>query len=135
LGDRGALEAVLVNVAPAIQRFGLRMCRNVHDAEDVLQDTLLNVAPHLGDFEGRSSLSSWVFSLARSACTSAHRASARRRAARRTLYVPRQSRSKAPVQPGEGFAAARRSALKPVALGRSISTSAATSIPSSVGAA
>ncbi|HEY5377564.1 MAG TPA: RNA polymerase sigma factor [Polyangiaceae bacterium] len=69
LGDREALEAVLASVAPAIHRFGLRMCKNVHDAEDVLQDTLLNVVNHLGEFEGRSSLSSWVFSLTRSACT------------------------------------------------------------------
>lgn len=67
-GDREALEAVLASVAPAIHRFGLRMCRNVHDAEDVLQDTLINVVGHLGEFEGRSSLSSWVFSLTRSAC-------------------------------------------------------------------
>jgi RNA polymerase sigma-70 factor, ECF subfamily len=67
-GDRAALEAVLSRVAPAVHRFGLRMCRNVHDAEDVLQDTLLAVARHLGEFEGRSSLSSWVFSLTRSAC-------------------------------------------------------------------
>lgn len=68
-GEREALEAVLAAVAPSIHRFGLRMCKNVHDAEDVLQDTLLNVANHLGDFEGRSSLSSWVFALTRSACT------------------------------------------------------------------
>lgn len=68
-GDREALEAVLATVAPSIHRFGLRMCKNVHDAEDVLQDTLINVANHLGDFEGRSSLSSWVFALTRSACT------------------------------------------------------------------
>lgn len=67
-GDREALEAVLAAVAPSVHRFGLRMCKNVHDAEDVLQDTLLNVAKHLGDFEGRSSLSSWVFALTRSAC-------------------------------------------------------------------
>ena len=67
-GDREALEAVLATVAPSIHRFGLRMCKNVHDAEDVLQDTLLNVANHLGEFEGRSSLSSWVFALTRSAC-------------------------------------------------------------------
>jgi RNA polymerase sigma-70 factor (ECF subfamily) len=69
LGDRAALETLLASVAPSIRRFGLRMCKNVHDADDVLQDTLINVAKHLGDFEGRSSLSTWVFSLARSACS------------------------------------------------------------------
>ena len=68
-GDREALEAVLATIAPSVHRFGLRMCKNVHDAEDVLQDTLINIANHLGDFEGRSSLSSWVFALTRSACT------------------------------------------------------------------
>jgi RNA polymerase sigma-70 factor (ECF subfamily) len=59
---------LLASVAPSIHRFGLRMCKNVHDADDVLQDTLIKIAKHLGDFEGRSSLSTWAFSLARSAC-------------------------------------------------------------------
>lgn len=68
-GDRAALEIVLTRIAPSVRRFGIRMCKNVHDAEDVLQDTLLNIANHLGEFEGRSSLSSWVFALTRSACT------------------------------------------------------------------
>jgi len=67
-GDREAMEAVLRSLAPAIHRFGLRMCKNVHDAEDVLQDALINVAQHLGGFEGRSSLTSWAFALTRSAC-------------------------------------------------------------------
>ncbi len=68
-GDRKALEAVLASVAPSIHRFGLRMCKNEHDADDVLQDTLISVARHLGEFEGRSSLTSWVFMLAKTACT------------------------------------------------------------------
>ena len=72
-GDRAALEAVLAEVAPAVHRFGLRMCKNSHDADEVLQDTLLSVASHLKDFEGRSSLSSWTFAIARSACARRHR--------------------------------------------------------------
>jgi len=67
-GDREALERVLEEIAPLVHRFGLRMCRHEADAEDVLQDTLLSVASHLGDYEGRASLSSWVFMLARTAC-------------------------------------------------------------------
>ncbi len=67
-GDRAALERLLEEIAPLVQRFGMRMCRHQADAEDVLQDTLLSVASHLADFEGRSSLSSWVFTLARTAC-------------------------------------------------------------------
>ena len=68
-GDRAALETLLQEVAPLVHRFGLRMCRHTQDAEDVFQDTLLSVTTHLHEFEGRSSLASWVFTLARTACS------------------------------------------------------------------
>jgi len=68
-GDADALEELLAGVAPAIERFGRRMCGNPHDADDVLQDTLLSIATHLSEFEGRSSLLSWVFTLTRNACS------------------------------------------------------------------
>jgi RNA polymerase sigma-70 factor (ECF subfamily) len=67
-GERDALEELLAGVAPQIKRFGLLMCKNEHDADDVLQDTLISVANNLAGFEGRASLSSWVFALTRSAC-------------------------------------------------------------------
>ncbi len=67
-GDADAMAMVLGEVAPSVHRFGLRMCRSDADADDVLQDTLLAVTTHLRDFEGRSSLTSWVFTLARTAC-------------------------------------------------------------------
>jgi RNA polymerase sigma-70 factor, ECF subfamily len=67
-GDAAALEQLLASLAPAVHRFGLRMCGSSSDAQDVLQETLLSIATHVRDFEGRSSLSSWVFTLARNAC-------------------------------------------------------------------
>jgi RNA polymerase sigma-70 factor (ECF subfamily) len=67
-GDRAALEELLAEIAPMVHRFGVRMCKNAHDADDVLQDTLISMVDHLGEFEGRSSLGSWVFTLARTAC-------------------------------------------------------------------
>lgn len=67
-GDREALERLLEQIAPLVHRFGLRMCRHQADADDVLQDTLLAVTTHLAEFEQRSSLASWVFMLARTAC-------------------------------------------------------------------
>jgi RNA polymerase sigma-70 factor (ECF subfamily) len=67
-GDRQAIEQLLNELAPAVHRFGLRMCKNAHDAEDVLQDTLIQIVAHIKEFEGRGSLPSWVFALARSAC-------------------------------------------------------------------
>ena len=68
-GETEAMEALLASIAPSIQRFGIRMCRNDEDAQDVLQDALLTIAKHLNEFEGRSSFSSWAFTLARSACS------------------------------------------------------------------
>ena len=68
-GHPEAMEELLASVAPSIQRFGTRMCRNDEDAQDVLQEALLTIAHHLGEFEGRSSFSSWAFTLARSACS------------------------------------------------------------------
>jgi RNA polymerase sigma-70 factor (ECF subfamily) len=68
-GDAAAMERLLTEVAPAVHRFGLRMCRHPHDVDDIVQDTLIAVAKNLSSFEGRSSLQSWVFTLARTACS------------------------------------------------------------------
>lgn len=67
-GDAAALEELLAQVAPSVRRFGLRMCRDPHDADDALQDALLTIATHLGEYEGRASFTSWVFTLVRTAC-------------------------------------------------------------------
>jgi len=84
-GDRSALERVLEEIAPVVHRFGMRMCRHEADAEDVLQDTLLSVATHLKEYEGRSSLASWVFTLARTACAR------RRRGLKNQAHLPEEA--------------------------------------------
>lgn len=63
------MEGLLASVAPSIRRFAARMCRNEADADDVLQDALLSIATNLDSFEGRSSLPSWAFTVARTACS------------------------------------------------------------------
>lgn len=73
-GDRAALEALLRAEAPSIYRFARTLCGE--DVDDVVQDTLLNIAQKLDTFEGRSSFSSWVFALTRSACSRRHRGKA-----------------------------------------------------------
>lgn len=67
-GDRAALAAVLVAATPSIKRFTGRMCRTSAEADDATQDTLLAVAQNLAQFEGRSAFSTWLFTLARTAC-------------------------------------------------------------------
>ena len=67
-GDRAAMEALLTKLAPVVHRFSMSICRNPSEAEDVEQDTLLSITSNLNGFEGRSSLTSWVFALTRSSC-------------------------------------------------------------------
>jgi RNA polymerase sigma-70 factor (ECF subfamily) len=68
IGDEQALAKLLERHAPAVYRFGVRMCRDPEDAKDVVQDTLLAAARGLRDFRGGSALSTWLFTIARSFC-------------------------------------------------------------------
>ena len=74
-GDRRALEALLAFEAPRIYRFGRQMCGHTHDAEDVLQETLLAAARGIGEFRGASSVSTWLYTIARSYCIKKRRRS------------------------------------------------------------
>ena len=75
-GSSGSKESVgklLEALAPTIHRFALRMCRDPEDARDVVQETMLAASRGLGDFRGDSSLSTWLFTIARSFCIKARR--------------------------------------------------------------
>jgi RNA polymerase sigma-70 factor (ECF subfamily) len=51
------------------------MCRDPEDAKDVLQETLLAAARGLREFRGGSSLSTWLYTVARSFCIKKRRTS------------------------------------------------------------
>src|SRR5512133_135114 len=74
-GERRALEDLLSRHERRVYRFGLKMCRDPEDAKDVLQDTLLAVARTVKDFRGASSVSTWLYSIARSFCIKRRRRS------------------------------------------------------------
>lgn len=64
IGDRAEFARLVDAYSAPIYRLGLKMLGNPQDAEDVLQNTFLNALTHLADFEGRSSLSTWLYRIA-----------------------------------------------------------------------
>jgi RNA polymerase sigma-70 factor, ECF subfamily len=67
-GDAAALDQLLRQYQPQVYRFGMKMCRDPEAAGDVLQDTLFAAARSLAGFRAESSLSTWLFTIARSFC-------------------------------------------------------------------
>lgn len=63
-GDRAEFARLVDAYSSPIYRLGLRMLGTPQDAEDVLQNTFLNALTHLSAFEGRSSLSTWLYRIA-----------------------------------------------------------------------
>jgi RNA polymerase sigma-70 factor, ECF subfamily len=74
-GDDRAIEELLQRYQSRIYRYGMKMCRDPEDAKDVLQETLLTMARSLRSFRGASSLSTWLYTIARSFCIKKHRKS------------------------------------------------------------
>jgi len=74
-GDRKALEALVKQHEARVYRFGRHMCRDTHDAEEVLQETFLAMTRSLADYRGAASLSTWLYSIARSFCIKKRRRS------------------------------------------------------------
>src|ERR1700760_907051 len=63
-GDHQAYAELCRRHSKQILRTILRITRNVADAEDTLQETLLRAYAHIGRFEGRSAFSSWLTRIA-----------------------------------------------------------------------
>lgn len=51
-----------------LYNFGLRMCDNPSDAEDMVQDTFLNVFKYLDGFRYETKFKNWLYRVATSAC-------------------------------------------------------------------
>jgi RNA polymerase sigma factor (sigma-70 family) len=80
-GDRDALEQVCKELRDPVFRLALRFFSEPADAEDSAQEILLQVITHLGMFEGRSKLTTWVYRIA-----SRHLLRTKRRGAEPTVH-------------------------------------------------
>ncbi len=63
-GDRTEFARLVDVYYTPIYRLALKMLGDSANAEDVLQNTFLKALQHLPDFEGRSSLSTWLYRIA-----------------------------------------------------------------------
>ncbi len=59
-GDPDALQVIFSRHAPALYQTALRLVGSPEDAEDVVQEGMLNAFRNLGRFEGRSQFSTWL---------------------------------------------------------------------------
>jgi RNA polymerase sigma-70 factor (ECF subfamily) len=77
-GDQAALAEIVERHQGTVYNVALRMCGNVYDAEETLQETFLNAIKALPNFEGRSRFSTWLYRIASNACLMRRRGEASR---------------------------------------------------------
>src|ERR1700730_1205637 len=95
-GGEQAFELLVEPHRRQLQAHCYRMLGSVHDAEDALQEALLRAWRGLARFEARSSLRSWLYTIATNACLNAIE-----RRPQRVLPIDYRPATDPPVPPGD----------------------------------
>jgi RNA polymerase sigma-70 factor, ECF subfamily len=72
------LEDLYARYSASVFRICMRYTRSEADAEDLVHEVFIKVHAHLGDFEGRSSIFTWIYRVSVNACLSWLRSRKRR---------------------------------------------------------
>ncbi len=67
-GDANAMDALVRAHQSRVYSFAMRMCRNVEDAKDILQETFLGMVRSIRDFREESRFTTWLYRIASNAC-------------------------------------------------------------------
>lgn len=97
-GRRELFSEIVTRYENRLYNFGLRMCGNVQDAEDLVQDTFLNIFKYLKDFRFESKFKNWVYRIATSSCIKKRR---------KSKYAPERELSLDDLLPGDENSAPR----------------------------
>jgi RNA polymerase sigma factor (sigma-70 family) len=63
-GEQGAFVQLFHRHSTRVLKTAYGITRNMHDAEDAMQETFLNAYLHIGTFDGRAQFSSWLVRIA-----------------------------------------------------------------------
>ncbi len=67
-GDERAFTALVREYEDMVYNFSFKVCRDRNDAAETLQDTFVNVYRKLGQFDGTSKFSTWLYSIVANNC-------------------------------------------------------------------
>ena len=67
-GDRKAFTALVRRYEDTVYRFAFKLCRDKEKADEVFQDTFINVFRKIGTFDGRSQFSTWLYTIVANNC-------------------------------------------------------------------
>jgi RNA polymerase sigma-70 factor (ECF subfamily) len=106
-----ALDELAGRYAAELFRLAYSMLGDADEADDAVQETLVAAGRALEDFQGRSSLRTWLFAIAINACRAQLRRRRARRALEQTLAAVQRLWNHAPVPEEQALASERSGEL------------------------
>jgi RNA polymerase sigma-70 factor (ECF subfamily) len=91
-GHRELFPELLRRYEGKLYNFGMRMCRDVQDTEDMVQETFINVFNYLKDFRYETRFKNWLYRIATGTCLKQQR---------KSKYAPEKELSLEAFIPGE----------------------------------
>jgi len=67
-GDEGAFRELVRTYQDMVYRFAFHVCRDEEKAAETLQDTFVNVYRKLGQFDGKSKFTTWLYRIVANNC-------------------------------------------------------------------